>query len=58
MVPSRTGKPKVNFQYRAHPESPKNYSYSTEEDVFRKSKIYSTIDLAQKNSLQPNTETL
>lgn len=51
---SRPSKPQVSFQYRALPESPKNYSYSSEEDLFRKSKIASTIDLAQREPLPPS----
>jgi hypothetical protein len=42
--------PHVSFQYSALPESPKNMSYSTEEDLFRKSKTYSTIDISGQRS--------
>lgn len=51
MVPKSTLRPPlVSFQYcnkGAVPDSPKNYSYSTEEETFRKSKFYSIVDVSQ-----------
>lgn len=40
----------MSIQHNTTPDSPKNYSYSTEEEVILKSKIYSTIDISEQNS--------